>query len=113
MPKSVEFSFFVRILRLLGVKPAAEVGEVSSPSAQDLLGVVQGYYKRRKRKKVKPVSDSMKPRLLAYQQCLELVLEYQVYQVREEKAVFTTVLALVSCVRFISVVAVSRVSTVS
>lgn len=75
----MEFNFFVRLLQLLDLSSDDSADTYSIPTPQDLTQLLTNYYKTKKRKPA--VVAAMKPKLLAYQRCLQLLLEYQVYQV--------------------------------
>lgn len=90
LPKSVEFKFCVRLLHLLGVQEdSGHVGATdnepdsgnvggATDNEPDLKHVLTCYLKKRKRRNV---VSSFQSKLQTWQCCLELVLDYQVYQV--------------------------------
>ena len=102
VPKSIEFKFFLRVLHFLGIVETVseksantnldDTGDTNTdvdtdpntgtdnvdPTDEDLQQVLSEYFKKRRNKKT---NESLVVRLTAYQRCLQLVLQYQVYQV--------------------------------
>ncbi len=83
VPKSIEFNFLVRIVQLVGIHADSApslggCGLSRDPTPQDLEQALSGYLQRRGDE---VDDDLLSVKVLAYWQCLELVLEYDVYQV--------------------------------
>lgn len=54
----------------------------TDPSDEDLRQVLRQCFRKKRGKRPSNTFLSLLPRVTAYQQCLQLVLQYQVYQVR-------------------------------
>lgn len=83
MPKSIEFNFLVRVVQLLGVhadsaQSLSGCGLSTDPTPQDLEKTLASYFNRKRHEVDK---DLLPPKVAVYQECLELVLQYDVYQV--------------------------------